>query len=254
MLERKAFNFYKSYYDVALEIPKKYRLQFIEAILEYQFNGVEPSFNGILKMAWVSQKHSLEKQLNGYKSGVKGGRPPKGTSNPSDNQLETIPNKGSSNQEQGQGKGQEKGQLQGEVKTPNEKEFVEFAVSYGKTEEYAKSLYRQLSSMGFKDADGNQISNWKRYTSAILNDPKNKDVGNQKDEEINKLYSSALYISQSRGKSLLEDEKVRNAIHMNIYKGELLKTLKVYAKLKQKLNLHDNNISEFLRNKGRYIP
>ena len=79
MKERKAFNFYKSYYEIAKELPKKYRGDFLMAIIEFQFTGKEPNFSeNILKISWAGQKHSLKKQLNGYKCGLKGGAPPKG--------------------------------------------------------------------------------------------------------------------------------------------------------------------------------
>lgn len=95
MDDRKAVKFYRSYYEVSKELPSTMRGRFIEAILAYQFEGIEPKFKGTLKLAWISQKHSLDKQLEGFKHGVKGGAPPKGTSNP--------PLKGTSNQEKEKG-------------------------------------------------------------------------------------------------------------------------------------------------------
>jgi len=92
MPERKATKFYRSYYEVAKELPDKYQGVFVMAILKYQFEGLEPEFKGMLKLAWISQKHSLDKQIEGFKHGDKGGRPLKGTLNP--------PLKGTSNQEQ----------------------------------------------------------------------------------------------------------------------------------------------------------
>lgn len=109
MNDRKAIKFYRSYYEVAKELPATMRGRFIEAILAYQFEGIEPKFSGTLKLAWISQKHSLDKQLEGYKHGVKGGAPPKGTSNP--------PPKGTSNQE----KEKEKEEVQEKEKKESKK-------------------------------------------------------------------------------------------------------------------------------------
>lgn len=65
--ERKQFNFYKSYYDIALEIENdKDRSDYLLAICEYQFTGVEPELQGMAKFAFLSQKHSLLKQVKGY--------------------------------------------------------------------------------------------------------------------------------------------------------------------------------------------
>ena len=101
MDKRKAFNFYRSYYEVAQQLPNKYQAAFLLAILNFQFTGKEPSSIKGFELAWVSQKHSLDKQLEGYKHGKKGGRPPKGDDNP--------PPKGKPNQ----------GEVQGEVQYVN---------------------------------------------------------------------------------------------------------------------------------------
>lgn len=70
-MSRKAFNFFRSYYDVAKEIPEKYRGKFLMAVCDYEFSGIIPDFSDspkVLKLAWVSIFHSLEKQLSGYNS------------------------------------------------------------------------------------------------------------------------------------------------------------------------------------------
>ena len=65
--ERKQFNFYRSYYDVALEIENdKDRADYLLAICEYQFTGIEPKLLGMAKFAFLSQKHSLLRQVKGY--------------------------------------------------------------------------------------------------------------------------------------------------------------------------------------------
>jgi hypothetical protein len=107
-MERLAFNFYRSYYEIAIELPENERLVFLMAIFEMQFNGNEPTdLKGMAKFAFKSQRHSLIKQLEGYKSGKNGGRPPKGSSNGRYKGSETIPPKGNPNQEKGQEKEEE---------------------------------------------------------------------------------------------------------------------------------------------------
>ena len=71
---RKGFNFFRSYYDVFNELPEKDKLSFIEALLNKQFLGVDPSnLKGMAKFAYISQQHSISEQVKGYesKSGVK---------------------------------------------------------------------------------------------------------------------------------------------------------------------------------------
>ena len=64
---RKQFKFYRSYFDIAKEITnEKERADYLMAICEYQFTGVVPELTGMTKFAFLSQKHSLEKQVVGY--------------------------------------------------------------------------------------------------------------------------------------------------------------------------------------------
>jgi hypothetical protein len=71
MKERKAFNFYKSYYEIAKELPQEDRLSFFMAILEKQFDGIDPDYKEmtpLAKFAYISQKHSIDKQCIGFES------------------------------------------------------------------------------------------------------------------------------------------------------------------------------------------
>jgi hypothetical protein len=65
--ERKGFNFYRSYFDVfnMLQTDKD-KLDYITAILERQFEGNEPELDGMSLLAYVSQKHSVDKQIEGF--------------------------------------------------------------------------------------------------------------------------------------------------------------------------------------------
>ena len=63
---RKAFNFYKSYYDVAKELNDKDRLLFFDALMKKQFENIESNLNGLVKFAYLSQKHSIDSQVKGY--------------------------------------------------------------------------------------------------------------------------------------------------------------------------------------------
>lgn len=66
---RNQFKFYRSYYELAKEIENdKDRADYLMAICEYQFTGIQPELKGMTKFAFLSQKHSLEKQVVGYKT------------------------------------------------------------------------------------------------------------------------------------------------------------------------------------------
>ena len=44
----------------------KDKLEFIKAVLDKQFLGVDPKLKGIVKFAYISQLHSIEKQVKGW--------------------------------------------------------------------------------------------------------------------------------------------------------------------------------------------
>ena len=68
---RKAFKFYRSYFDIARELEDKDRLAFYDALLTRQFEGIELELNGLAKFAYISQKHSIDAQIKGYEDKVK---------------------------------------------------------------------------------------------------------------------------------------------------------------------------------------
>ena len=67
MSNRKAFNFLKSYYDVYKKLENKDdKIQYIEAILERQFYGVQPKLKGMADFAYTSQQHAIDKSVKGF--------------------------------------------------------------------------------------------------------------------------------------------------------------------------------------------
>lgn len=68
---RKTFNFYRSYWDVANELNDKDRLAFYDALMKRQFTGIETDLDGMVKFAYLSQKHSIDRQIEGYENKTK---------------------------------------------------------------------------------------------------------------------------------------------------------------------------------------
>jgi hypothetical protein len=65
--ERKHFKFYKSYYDVFCELKnEKEKIAYIEAIFKKQFFNIETELNGMAKFAYISQKHNINNQVQGF--------------------------------------------------------------------------------------------------------------------------------------------------------------------------------------------
>jgi len=72
MTTRQAFNFYRSYYEILDDIHRpEDKLAYLLALLDKQFNGIEPELSGIPKLAYNSQKHSIEKQCKGWEDKTK---------------------------------------------------------------------------------------------------------------------------------------------------------------------------------------
>lgn len=63
---RKAFKFYRSYWEVAQELNDKERLKFYDALLMKQFTGQDLQLEGMSKFAILSQRHSIDLQIEGY--------------------------------------------------------------------------------------------------------------------------------------------------------------------------------------------
>lgn len=107
---RQGFNFYISYYDVyeMLESDKD-KLAFIDALLQKQFTGKDPiNLKGMVKFAYESQKHSINRQVKGFEDKTKTKLPLTPTlGKGSDLPLNNPPS------QQVEGKGEEKGEEKG---------------------------------------------------------------------------------------------------------------------------------------------
>ncbi len=126
---RKAINFFRSYFEVAKELNDKDRLAFYDALLNKQFENIEPNLKGMANFAYISQKHSIDIQVKGYYDKTKDEQ-----FNP--NQPPSVGGKiGGSKptylqeKEEEKEKGQEKEEVQVVNKKINIKEFVSISQS-----------------------------------------------------------------------------------------------------------------------------
>lgn len=67
-MQRKAFNFYKSYYDVFFALESEAdKLQFITALLQKQFENIDPQgLQGMAFFAYKSQEYNIKAQIEGF--------------------------------------------------------------------------------------------------------------------------------------------------------------------------------------------
>ena len=69
MIDRPLFKFYRSYYDVGRELIDSARLEFYDALISYEFTGIEPNIDKMsreAKLSFIGQKHSIKSQVEGY--------------------------------------------------------------------------------------------------------------------------------------------------------------------------------------------
>lgn len=71
MSERKAVKFYRSYWEVAMQLGDKDRLAFYDALMKRQFTGEESTLTGMANFAYISQKHSIDAQVKGFEDKTK---------------------------------------------------------------------------------------------------------------------------------------------------------------------------------------
>ncbi len=114
---RKAFNFYLSYFDVYQELNDKDKLLFMEALLNRQFYGVEPTeLKGMVSFAYISQKHNIDAQVEGFENKTK-------------TKL-TPPNKGGSVGGMQGGSVREKEEEKGKEQYVNDKPFKDKVIAF----------------------------------------------------------------------------------------------------------------------------
>lgn len=84
---RDSFIFYRSFFETIKKIPKKDRLQLVEAICNYALNDEEDSLSLLNAAIFEMVKPQIDANTKRYENGKKGGRPKK----PNQNQNETKP-------------------------------------------------------------------------------------------------------------------------------------------------------------------
>lgn len=156
---RKAFNFYRSYYDILPKIKKdEDKLAYLLAILDRQFLGIEPSLEGDADFAYTSQLHSINKSVEGWENKTKTKLasacqgPTEGpcqgpTEGPTEGPCQDPWQQGEE-EEEGKGEGQGQGQGQGQEQEQVMQKSILFP-DYHSTE----LMYHNLSTEVQKEAD-----------------------------------------------------------------------------------------------------
>lgn len=199
------FIFLKSYYEAISSIDEPIaKLEMYDAITNYVFNGVEPSFKTLyLNGFWMLIKPTIDSSLSKYKASVSngksGGRPRKKTQPKPSNNPAITQTKPNNNPEQTQVEPEKnldkdkdidkEKDIDKDKAIPPIEDFISFAKEHadrnGKVEseaiDYVKKAYEAYTRNGWKDAHGNPVINWKnKLCNSWLNVDKLKDKPRKK--------------------------------------------------------------------------
>jgi hypothetical protein len=158
---RKAFNFYKSYYDVFMHLKSdKDKVAFMEALLNKQFLGIDPKLEGMAHFAYVSQQEIINQQVKGWleKTGNTFPTPSVGGLDCPEYGEYCTP----SLQEKEKGKEEEKEKVQ-----PTLSEVEDYFDTNGYTIQAANKFYNYYSVANWKDSKGRQVKNWKQKAQSV---------------------------------------------------------------------------------------
>ena len=72
--ERKAFSFYRSYYEASKDLPREAQADFLMAICAYMFDGVEPDLQGVASAMFKLAKPTLDTSIKRASAGQTGGK------------------------------------------------------------------------------------------------------------------------------------------------------------------------------------
>lgn len=78
-MDRKGFQFYRSYWDVVCDMDAPQFKEFVSALCLYYFDGEDPAFDDVmLGKLFLLVKPNIDSNIKNQESGSKGGRPSKG--------------------------------------------------------------------------------------------------------------------------------------------------------------------------------
>jgi hypothetical protein len=168
---RKAFNFYRSYWEQLKLLNDKQKVEIFNAICSVQFLEVDIDSikmkDQVSNIVWAGLKHSINSSLEGYVNKQKAlGR--------DEHPPYIAPSGGGSStpyqQEEEEGKEEVKGKGKGQVKQdiPSFDEFKNYALLKKSNIDinHLKLKYESWAENGWKDGNNNHVKNWK---SKLLN-------------------------------------------------------------------------------------
>lgn len=215
MVERLLFKFYKSYFTVASELSDKDRLSFYDALMNKQFNGIEPELKGMANFAYISQKHSINAQVKGWedKTGIQINNPIEPPTIP--------PIEPPTTEEEGKEKGKEKEKVKRKTKVftpPTILEVKQYFKENGYTEYSGEKAFKYYNVADWHDSKGTKVSNWKQKMQSVWfkDENKSKDHGLVKNRMVHyKLFGFDKTHTEKAYLDNLKIEGEQNVIFLN---------------------------------------
>lgn len=206
--KRKAFNFFKSYYDVYNELSDKEKVAFMDALLERQFFGEEPEgLKGMANFAYLSQKHNIDSQVKGFEDKTK-------TSlKASENNPNLGGAVGGSQQVQVIEKGKEKEKQKKGSLSDKETKFLELFNSLKKQKTNKESGFRVLSKTdksNLEQLSSHTVGEFKIAINAMLDSDWPKKTKNQTPTHLLVIGNFNRYLSTGQeNKDETDEERVK---------------------------------------------
>ena len=176
---RNQFKFYRSYYELAKEIENdKDRADYLMAICEYQFTGIQPELKGMTKFAFLSQKHSLEKQVVGYKTATDPDSiPPMDTPKGYPDSIPLVHTPDAINNKEYTIDNKEEESIKSKKKIfvpPLLSDVQDYFIENGYSIESATKAFNYYASSNWVDSKDNKIKNWKQKMIGVWFKEENK--------------------------------------------------------------------------------
>lgn len=172
--------FWRNWYEASRSLSDELRLAWLDAVLDYAFEGKVPDVPGagssaadsIAYSAVMTVKATIKISRKRAESGAKGGKTEakrKQTQSKAEANAKQNGSKCEANAKQVQVQVQEQEQVCSTAtrKSPSLKVFLAGAEQIGVPAEYARQVHGELEMFGWADADGRHIGNWRRYLKTI---------------------------------------------------------------------------------------
>ena len=198
-----SYVFYRSYYEAITELPDNEQLKLFKAITEFGLNNEEIKLDGISKVLFTLIKPNIKSSNARYQAsienGKRGGNPnfKKGQRNPyyaqKDNLKDNLADIPTNNLNEDEdyndnynvnvNESESSAEITDEIThsfshtpTPTLSDIITYGNSLGASNDYCERFYNHYESIGWVNANGIKIKNWK----LTLNNWYKKDLENGK--------------------------------------------------------------------------